>query len=655
MSGSGSAIQFPADLCANVCLTVLSCYPLAGHRFGSHVLQAILRHLQRDLSGKGKERHIDDNAAETSAGVLRSSQQLIFDLVDELTPHTQELLQSTFGTHVVRSMLQLLAGQDLHAMQRSKKSKAFRVKVQQQDGAVEGAASLIPFPDKLKEVRHACLPKDITGRNEARALLVSPSASLAFALLLSLEAQAGEATQPDSLADVVLEGLIAADVEGNDAHESQYGVETLLRHPSGSHALEGLLSQLPQRIASRFWSTYVRGKVTRLACHPVANFVSAAAAKRLDAGSVREALEEIKEQQGGKMIKESKTAVLLALMARAAWWETQGEGGLEALALAATMSAFGFDAPEDANSESDGLTVRAILALKTKDGWHKMMRRRKEKEAAQAKEAEEKAKQAENTVEELDAGGMITRGSQKRKRGNEEGATNGDDAASLRPEEATVQGSVMLQALVRLSEPHNHILYESLLSLRTPVPYLTNPTTSHAYLAALSSPTRPYTYIRRLLLSQLSPLLLSTLADDKYGSRVADAAWLRMDLFTREKFMKTHFASPGGSEERRLQGAFYGRHFLTKRLRVAEWHRDHFKWKDGQAEMRAREEEAEKERTRTLASEAADDVTQSEDGETKDGENGERGDTGAATKKRRKERKEKTKNETELDAIFAGV
>lgn len=118
--------------------------------------------------------------------------------------------------------------------------------------------------------------------------------------------------------------------------------------------------------------------------------------------------------------------------------------------------------------------------------------------------------------------------------------------------------------------------------------------------------------------------------------------------------MKAHFAAPGGGEERRLQGAFYGRHFLTKRLRVAEWHRDRFRWKDSQAELRKREEEEEKERVRTLASEAEDGVVR-DDGEAVEaaGDEDEDGEGGSSKKKRAK--KAKTTNETELDAIFAGV
>lgn len=457
--------QEETDLDFSVCY---SCATLAKHRFGSHVLQAILSGLQRDLvrSTKGKARQ----AIEDEAGVLRSSEQLILDFSAELVPQSTTLLQDTFGTHVVRTMLQLLAGQDVVTGSRSKKSAAFRNKAQAAAEGEEGSSTTtskpataepmkgkVPtsFSEALKSLRRACVPLDVTGRNEARALLVSPSASPTFALLLSLEAAARESAKPGSLADVVLEGLISAeagklesdgDGPGDAKSESSDGVETLLRHPSGSHSLEAILSRLPSRYVDRFWSIYIRGKVSRLACHPVGNFVQASAVRRLGRPLVQETLEEIKVDEGGKMVKEAKTGVLLALLERASVLSSDEETALEALALDAVLATFGFGQNAKTDEAEAGLALKAILSLKSKDGWQKMMRRRAEKaakQAAQAAATESEADQEDGSRK-------------KRKRGEEEEEEEG----KLRQEEATVQGSVLLQALVRLREPHNGIVYK---------------------------------------------------------------------------------------------------------------------------------------------------------------------------------------------------
>ncbi|PWN17935.1 hypothetical protein BCV69DRAFT_315058 [Microstroma glucosiphilum] len=667
-----------------------SCATLAKHRFGSHVLQAILRGLQRDLvrSTKGKARQASDD----ETGVLRSSEQLILDFSAELVPQSTTLLQDTFGTHVVRTMLQLLAGQDVVTGSRSKKSAAFRSKAQAAAEGEEGSSTTaskpalaeplkikVPasFATALESLRRACVPLDVTGRNEARALLVSPSASPTFALLLSLEAAARESAKPGSLADVVLEGLISAEAgkpesegEGEATAESSDGVETLLRHPSGSHSLEAILSRLPSRYVDRFWSIYIRGKVSRLACHPVGNFVQASAVRRLGRPLVQEALEEIKVDEGGKMVKEAKTGVLLALMERAAVLSSDEETTLEALALNAVLATFGFGQNAKTDEAEAGLALKAILSLKSKDGWQKMMRRRAEKAAKQAASAT--AATVEGQADQEDGS------RKKRKRADEEEEEEG----KLRQEEATVQGSVLLQALVRLREPHNGIVYKGLSSFPSPLPYASNPIASHIYLTSLSSPTSSFVQRRRLLLSLLPHL--PALADDKYASRLSDAVWDRADGFMREKIVRevllergeavkarlkaeaeaqaeagaTTGAANGGSggtgkripTETFLSGSFYGRFFL-RRVGLAMYRKDIWKWKDWAKALPAVP------LADRLGSGSDDAVQEVEDGEddvdTTEGV-GER--NGAKkSKKEKKKRKERTKEEKELDNILAGV
>lgn len=440
---------------------------LASHRFGSHVLQSVLRSLQTDLKpanatvGKGKVKVSQPLGAED--GILRSSEKLILDFTDELVPHAKEKLQGTFSTHVLRTLLHVLAGHNVQSLGRSKKSLLFRSKVLTNDSGAEnsletksgagtfsaqcssstsaGSDALLQvyriesFDQALAKLRASCLPEGIIGRNEARALLVSPSASPTFALLLSLEGQCKESARRGSLADVVLEGLISEiDVAESEPKD---GVEALLRHTSGSHALEAILGHLPSRYVDRFWSVYIRGKICRIGCHPVANFVAATASRRLRSSTLEEALREILREGGGKLIKEGKTSVLLALVCRAAFCSRSSPLGvsLQELSRDACLSAFGLNNKDGCR---DGQLIRLILALKTKDGWTKMMRRRAEKEA-------------NGTPEKQESNGA----SGKRKRGNDAPLPE-----FLRPEEVTVQGSVLLQALLRLDHPVNIVFYD---------------------------------------------------------------------------------------------------------------------------------------------------------------------------------------------------
>jgi nucleolar protein 9 len=54
-----------------------------------------------------------------------------------------------------------------------------------------------------------------------------------------------------------------------------------------------MVSRCPNPAFTILWTIYFRGKLTRLASHPVANFVVAKAAERLNSAQLKAALEEL--------------------------------------------------------------------------------------------------------------------------------------------------------------------------------------------------------------------------------------------------------------------------------------------------------------------------------------------------------------------------
>lgn len=71
-------------------------------------------------------------------------------------------------------------------------------------------------------------------------------------------------------------------------------VMTLLRDPTASHLLETLLRCAPDNVFGLLWITYFKGKLSKLAVHPVANFVVAKALQRVTADELAEICEEVK-------------------------------------------------------------------------------------------------------------------------------------------------------------------------------------------------------------------------------------------------------------------------------------------------------------------------------------------------------------------------
>lgn len=80
-------------------------------------------------------------------------------------------------------------------------------------------------------------------------------------------------------------------------------VGTLLRDPTSSHLLETLISRSPEHTFNVLWDSYLKGKLARLAVHPVANFVVAKAISRASEEQISNVCEEIKPV-AGKILSE---------------------------------------------------------------------------------------------------------------------------------------------------------------------------------------------------------------------------------------------------------------------------------------------------------------------------------------------------------------
>ena len=102
--------------------------------------------------------------------------------------------------------------------------------------------------------------------------------------------------------------------------------------------------------------------------------------------------------------------------------------------------------------------------------------------------------------------------------------------------------------------------------------YGSHPVAVHVYLTALNSSTTSLASKRRLL-AHLNPDIIA-LADDKYGSRLADVIWLRSDGYSRQKLMRDVIIP----HERELISSHYGRFFASQRCNTAQWKKDSKKW-----------------------------------------------------------------------------
>lgn len=88
-----------------------------------------------------------------------------------------------------------------------------------------------------------------------------------------------------------------------DIEESDY-LGTLLRDANSSHLLEIIATRCPNNAFIALWNTYFRGKMARLAAHPVANFVLAKALERVSESQLSEIFGEL-DGTWNKLIRKS--------------------------------------------------------------------------------------------------------------------------------------------------------------------------------------------------------------------------------------------------------------------------------------------------------------------------------------------------------------
>lgn len=104
--------------------------------------------------------------------------------------------------------------------------------------------------------------------------------------------------------DRVTSGLISSYHSGSeDSLEASDYVGTLLRDPTSSHLLETMVSRSPPKAFDLIWDLYFKGKLARLAAHPVANFVVAKALERVSKEQLGATYTEL-EDVWPKMIRE---------------------------------------------------------------------------------------------------------------------------------------------------------------------------------------------------------------------------------------------------------------------------------------------------------------------------------------------------------------
>ncbi|KAI0069190.1 ARM repeat-containing protein [Artomyces pyxidatus] len=501
---------------------------LVKHRFASHVIQTLLT-VAVDTVGR-ESRGVFPTVEESSdKGELLTLTKLILDFIEEILPSFSSLIMDPFASHVMRALLVLLcphlflldASHKSQYAVRSKKSAAWKAKQgpfksifndsKDKGKGVADKSSPPEFMDAAKRFVVA-LRTDLS-ENEIRSLAANKVASPVLQMVLEIEADQNMSDEPDSLMDRALVGLIT--LQHNDPSavpESSDFLSTLLRDPTSSHLLETLVSRAPDSVFHMLWATYFEGRLPKLSIHPVANFVVAKILERVSAEQLGGVLQEL----GGTWMKlrSSRVGVLRALVDRSA-----ASGALEEEVLDAIYSAFELQTTEDRK-----MLVSCVLYLKSPQ------------EYTEAKAAAEKQP---DPLEE---------GERHKKKGRAHKAHD-----TLEPKTA---GALLLQSLLQLPDPHNHVVLNSVqsMSIDNLIALAHHNTSSRVLDMLLDSRTVSSKSKRTFLLSLIGHY--HTLVDDRIGSHVGDRCWAAADPYLKEKIARSLIP-----HEAFLAGSFYGKFF----------------------------------------------------------------------------------------------
>lgn len=205
---------------------------------------------------------------------------------------------------------------------------------------------------------------------------------------------------------------------------------------------------------------------------------------------------------------------------------------------------------------------------------------------------------------------------------------SGEEGSSKEPFEPSIQGSLLIQSLLRLPEAQNQLVTDSIASLSIDklLALSHHPISSRVIDVFLESPTVPARTRRRLILAFQGHF--HTLVDDRVGSRVGERLWNAADPYLKEKIARTLLP-----HETALVGSRYGKYFV-RGLNLYLLKRDPEEWKTAQVKA-GRKEVPTPKPTSTAVSKPLEPAAKEE-----------------RSKSREKKRKRAEKGENEIDAVF---
>ncbi|KAG0254284.1 Nucleolar protein 9 [Mortierella polycephala] len=451
------------------------------HRFASHVCQTLIT-----LCADAVEREVRSNELKTKEelevpnedGVLLSAEELILNMCSQTQEEFTALISDPFASHIIRVILYVLAGRTVaddgtgKGNVRSKKS----AKYNDANNSKTNTGAFRPnrlVPPSFKEMLRTITSTMMTGLSDSivRSLAVHQVANPVLQLLLEVLAKDNESAK-DELVDKLLMDITREEAPGHKNDDRDAYVETLLRDQVGSHLLEKIVRVASPALFQKFYTSYFRGRLSKLSFHPIANyviqnfFVNAKTPVQLEM-MVAEVLPEF-----GNFLKFGRPGVIRAVVEAC-----KNVGACHKEVIKGLCSAFHTNTPVERKE-----FMHVVLNMET---YEALMERREQQELTKPK---------------------------------------------FHP-----QGAVILQLLLQYPEEHSKIVVDSYFAQKEELIYswTMDPVGSHVLEAFLTSPTLNLKVKRKILKSFQGKY--HAMALDKFGGHTVDKCWAVSDIEMKEK------------------------------------------------------------------------------------------------------------------------
>lgn len=283
-------------------------FNLFTNRFASHVMQTLL-----SLSASAFEEDEQSGAVHGSegSGTLLPLKTLFINMCTELESHWSTLMVDTYGSHILRLLLNILSGNRLMASEnanliRSKASKKYHeahsIDSKEEDILKKDIQDVPPeFKIILAKVAEN-LVKDLS-EIEIRTLSSHAVASPVFQSILILHQD-----DPQVLRNIINQLLLGIDSkQKNTAHPADEIIKNLLHSQIGSHLLERIVACAPPDLLEIIFENYFLGQMLPLAMDSISNYVLQQTIEQLPTGKlVNQAIAELAPAMKQLLCKTSK-------------------------------------------------------------------------------------------------------------------------------------------------------------------------------------------------------------------------------------------------------------------------------------------------------------------------------------------------------------